>query len=191
MADILTFMGSPRHGGNTDILLGELIEAAMIHGADVEKVNLYDIDITPCIECRGCNKTGVCILDDDMANLYVRLEEADVIVVASPIFFYNITSRTQALVERAQALWIKKYVLRKDVKKTRRIGIFLSLGATKGKRLFDGVMMVMKYFFDALDVDFKGALLYRGIEEKGAIKEHRKAIEDVRSSESVLPLVCL
>ncbi len=180
--NILAFMGSPRFGGNTDILLDSFLEGASGAGAQVEKVNLYGIKLTPCIECGACDETGVCVLKDDLEDIYPRIAAADVVVVASPIFFYNISSRTQALVERSQACWTGKYVLKKGPYGGKgRKGVFLSLGATKGRLLFEGVLRVMKYFFDAIDADFGQALLYRGIEAKGAVREHGEALEQAAS----------
>jgi multimeric flavodoxin WrbA len=182
MVRILGFMGSPRLGGNTDRLLSALLSGAEAAGAFVEKVPLVARKITPCMECGGCDETGVCVVEDDMTPLYELIAGAEVVVVASPIFFYNITSRTQALVERSQAYWNRKYVLKKGpLGGRRRRGIFLSLGATKGKMLFDGVLRTMRYFFDAIDADFVGALLYRGIESKGAIGEHPTALSDAQA----------
>lgn len=180
MKKLLAFMGSPRFGGNTDIYLKEVLSAAEAYGASVEKINLYGIDITSCIECGGCDLTGVCVLNDDMRDIYSKLDEANVIIVASPVFFYNVSSRTQALVERSQALWIRKYVLKKRLLNPHRRGIFVSIGATKGKKLFDGVLMVMKYFFDAIDCPFERAFLYRNIEKKGEVRQHKEVLEEAR-----------
>lgn len=175
-------MGSPRLGGNSAILLDALLSGAEENGASVTRINLAAINITHCIECGECDTTGKCVLQDDMTEIYDQLAESDCVVVASPIFFYNITSRTQALVERSQACWTGKYFLKRGpLGGKRRRGIFLSLGATRGKMLFDGVLRVIRYFFDAVDADFEGALLYRGIESKGAIKEHPTALDEART----------
>jgi len=174
-------MGSPRSHGNTDILLETILEEAKTHGAWTQKIMLASAGITPCLECGGCDETGRCVLTDGMTPIYGMLMDADYIVVASPMFFYNITSYTQALVERAQACWMAKYILKKDRDKIKlKQGIFVSVGATKGKNLFNGSLLVMKYFFDAIDADFSGAILYKGVEKKGAIKEHPSAIDDAK-----------
>jgi multimeric flavodoxin WrbA len=187
MVQVLGFLGSPRVGGNTDILLGALLSGAEEAGATVEKVRLSARKITPCIECGKCDDTGKCVLEDDMTGLYDRIAAADVVVVASPIFFYNITSWTQALIERSQACWMGKYALKQEpLGGKRRKGIFLSLGATKGKLLFDGVLRVLRYYFDAIDADFTGALLYRGIEGKGAIRKHPDALKDAAALGRIL-----
>lgn len=182
MTKIVVFMGSPRKKGNTDLLADAFIKGAEAQGAECKKIYLNDREISPCIECGGCDKTGKCIVKDDMLEIYPLIEEADIVMVASPIFFYNITSATQALVERSQAMWIRKYVLKqKPVSDKKRTGFFISVGATRGKMLFDGACRVIRYFCDAIDVDYKGALLYRGLDAKGAVKEHETALSEAES----------
>lgn len=179
MVNILALMGSPRYGGNTDILLDRLLLVAKEAGADCEKMNLNALKMSPCIECGGCDKTGVCVLEDDMTMVYQKIAAADWVVMASPIFFYNITSMTQAVIERSQACWTGKYRLKRGLYGGKeRKGIFISLGATRGKLLFEGVTRTVRYFFDAIDASFEGALLYRGIETKGSIEEHPCALDD-------------
>lgn len=174
---VLAFQGSPRIGGNTDTLLKAFLEGARGAGAEVEKYDLYRLEFSPCIECGGCDETGECVLEDDLTPLYPKLFEAVVIVLASPIFFYNLSSRTQALVERSQACWVKKYVLKQPSSKKRH-GLFLSLGATRGKKLFEGVQRVVRYFFDALSAEYQGGLFYRGIEKRNDIQKHPSALKE-------------
>ncbi|NDY43477.1 flavodoxin family protein [Dissulfurirhabdus thermomarina] len=182
MTHVLGLAGSPRRGGNTEILLDALLEGAAGAGAAVERVRLADKKISPCIECGGCDATGVCVLDDDMTPLYDALAAADAVVLASPMFFYNITAFTQAVVERSQACWVGKHVLgRGPLGGKRRRGFFLSVGATRGARLFEGARLVVRYFFDAVDADPTGALLYRGIEKRGEIRRHPAALDEARA----------
>ena len=181
MADTLIVNGSPRKGGNTDILTDTLLESILEHGGSAEKIRLVKTKVKPCLECGGCDETGRCIIEDDGNDLFDKIAEARVLVVASPIFFYNITAITQAMVERSQACWVRKYLLKQGPwGGRRRKGIFISVGATKGKMLFDGVVRVMKYFFDAVDADYQGALLYRNTEAKGAIKRNTAAMENMK-----------
>lgn len=179
MKSVILFMGSPRKGGNTDLLSAAFLEGAESAGAAVRLVNLYSMDFSPCIECGGCDQSGECILEDDFTPVYAEIEQADIVAVASPIFFYNITSRTQALVERSQAMWIRKYVLKQDTGRKRQ-GAFLSLGATKGKMLFDGALRVVRYYMDAIGGSLEAALLLRRIEAKGEIASHPTALDSAR-----------
>ena len=131
---VLGIMGSPRKKGNTDLLLDEALRGARSEGAEVEKLTVIDLKIAPCGEFYGCLRDGKCIIDDDMQLVYPKLLEAEGIVLASPIFFYGLTSQVKALIDRCQALWVRKHVLKQvPLRPTKGKGIFISVGATKGK----------------------------------------------------------
>jgi multimeric flavodoxin WrbA len=176
---VLSIMGSPRRQSNTEILLDKALEGAREAGAEVEKVLVSKLKISPCLEIYACRKDGNCAIKDDMQLLYKKLLEADHIIFASPIFFYGITSQAKAMIDRCQALWVRRHVLGmgKEDKRVRR-GVFISIGATRGKKLFDGAVLTVKYFFDAIGVKYSGDLLVRGIDNKGQIEEHPAALED-------------
>jgi multimeric flavodoxin WrbA len=176
---VLGIMGSPRRQSNTEILLDKALEGAREAGAEVEKVLVSKLKIAPCLEIYACRKDGNCAIKDDMQSLYKKLLEADHVILASPMFFYGVTSQAKAIIDRCQALWVRKHVLGmgKEDKRERR-GVFISVGATRGKKLFDGAMLTVKYFFDAIGVKYSGDLLIRGIDNKGQIGEHPEALED-------------
>ena len=176
---VLGIMSSPRRQSNTEILLDKALEGAREAGAEVEKVLVSKLKISPCLEIYACRKEGNCAIKDDMQSLYKKLLEADHIIFASPIFFYGITSQAKAIIDRCQALWVRKHVLGmgKEDKRVRR-GLFISIGATRGKKLFDGAVLTVKYFFDAIGVKYSGDLLVRGIDNKAQIGEHPAALED-------------
>ena len=177
---VLGLFGSPRRGGNTEILLEEVLRGAEKEGAKVERLYLSDFTITPCKECHGCDETGNCIILDDMEKIYPKLLEADVVILASPIFFYGVTAWTKALIDRSQALWVRKYLLKKPSlgkEGKKRKGFFISLGATKGQKVFEGSILTVKYFFDVLNADYAGDLLFRGVEAKGDILKHPEALQ--------------
>ena len=175
----LGIMGSPRRKSNTDILLDKALEGAREAGAEVEKVLVSKLKISPCLEIYACLEDGNCAIKDDMQLLYQNLLEADHIVFASPMFFYGITSQAKAIIDRCQALWVRRHVLGmgKEDNRVRR-GVFISVGATQGKKLFDGAVLTVMYFFDAIGVKYSGDLLVRGIDKKGQIEEHPAALED-------------
>jgi multimeric flavodoxin WrbA len=176
---ILGIMGSPRKRGNTDLLLDEALRGARSQGAEVEKLMISELDISPCREIYACLRDGNCVIDDDMQQVYVKLLEADHIILASPMFFYGLTSQVKALIDRCQALWVRKHILKQlPPRTTERKGVFISVGATKGKRLFDGAILTVKYFFDAIDVQYSAELLIRGVDKKGEIKKHPTALSE-------------
>ena len=164
-------MGSPRLKGNTDLLLDAALEAARGAGAAVEKVVVDRLKIAPCKEYYGCERDGNCVIRDDMDDIYGKLLEADAVIVASPIFFYSVSAQLKALIDRCQALWMRRYVL-KNLGEKRRKGAFIAVGATRGERLFEGPVLTVKYFFQAINADYTGELLVRGVDKRGEIKDH-------------------
>jgi len=176
---VLGILGSPRKGGNTELLLDEVLRGAEAEGASVERLRLTDYSITPCRECHGCDETGQCVILDDMQKIYPKLLDADIVILASPIFFYGISGWAKSLVDRSQALWSRKYLVKdpllgKEAK--RRKGFFISVGATRGPRLFEGATLTVKYFFDAFNTEYTGELLFKGMEEKGSILKNPEAL---------------
>ncbi|MBW2090131.1 MAG: NAD(P)H-dependent oxidoreductase, partial [Deltaproteobacteria bacterium] len=122
--------------------------------------------------------------DDDMTlEIYPLLREADVIVAASPIYFYNVTAQLKALIDRSQTLWSRKYRLNiEDPQEKMRRGFLLALGATKGKNLFEGVKLTAQYFFDAVSAKNEGSLTYWRIEHPGDMEKHPTVREEVRDA---------
>jgi len=175
---ILGIMGSPRLGGNTDLLLDAALNGARSAGAEVEKIVVDKLNISPCREHYGCLEDGNCIIRDDMDALYPKLMDADGIVVASPMFFYGITAQLKALIDRGQALWARKHVLKQSWPGAGRKGAFIAVGATRGETLFDGSIATVKYFFKTIGVEYAEELLIRGVDQKGDIQKHPSALKD-------------
>ena len=175
---ILGIMGSPRLGGNTDLLLDAALDGARSAGAEVEKIVVDKLNISPCREHYGCLEDGNCIIRDDMDALYPKLLDADGIVVASPMFFYGITAQLKALIDRGQALWARKHVLKQSWPGAGRKGAFIAVGATRGETLFDGSKATVKYFFKTIGVEYAEELLIRGVDQKGDIQKHPSALKD-------------
>ena len=183
---VLGIYGSPRAGGNTDLMLDAFLEGASAAGAEVLRVYVRDLDILGCVECGYCDKAGICSQKDDMRQVYPLFEKADGIVVASPIFFYGITGQLKLLVDRSQAPYMKREIARKEGKlhepAARRKGFLLSAGATRGKRLFECAVLTVKYFFDALGLEYAGDLCLKELEDKGAVEHHPSALSDCREA---------
>jgi len=178
---VLGLQGSPRIKGNTSIFLSTFLREAERLGAHTQHLDVARKNISPCQECGTCEKEGFCPIDDDMQQIYPLLWQADIIVTATPIFFYGPTAQMKALIDRSQALWARKYVHKLvDPGRKWRRGFLLSLGATKGKNLFDGVSLTAKYFFDAVGASFDGSLTYRQIEGPGEIAKHPTALSDAK-----------
>jgi multimeric flavodoxin WrbA len=166
---VLGIWGSPRVGGNTEVLLDALLRGARDGGGEVEKVELRKLKISPCLEIYKCLETGECPIKDDMRELYPKLLAADAVILASPIFFYGVTAQAKAMIDRTQAFWARRYVLKNDFPGQQRQGVLLATAATKGKHVFMGARMATYYFFDAINVRYAAEILVREVDEKGAI----------------------
>ncbi len=180
---VMGLQGSPRKRGNTESLISAFLDEAKTHGAHCQLLDVPRMNIRPCQGCGNCEKKGFCVIDDDMQQVYPLLRQADIIVMGTPVYFYGATAQLKALIDRSQALWSRKYVHRLDDPGRKwRLGYFLSVGATKGKDLFEGITLTAKYFFDAVGAHFKGSLTYRQIEQPGDINKHSSAISDTRDT---------
>ena len=176
---VLGIYGSPRKGGNTDTLLDEALKGAKEAGAKVESLRVCDFKINPCRGCHECSKKGICVIKDEMQEIYPRLMEADIVILASPIYFYGVTGWTKALIDRCQALWARKYTLHDPAlgdQAQKKRGFFISVGGTKGQRLFEGASFTVKYFFDAFNALYAGDLLFRKVDENGDIHKYPEAL---------------
>ena len=139
---------------------------------------MRDKTISPCLEIYACKKDGRCVIEDDFQEVAAKMVQADAIILASPIFFYTVSAHTKMLMDRCQSFWAMRYFLKRPIVpgKPRRKGAFISVGATRGKRLFEGVTLTVRYFFDVLDVDLSHTLLVRGVDGKGEIFDHPEEI---------------
>lgn len=181
MVKLCAVYGSPRRRGNTSLLLKKAIEGAGDSGAEVTEIILRDKKISPCLEIYGCRESGKCVIEDDFHEVVELLLDSDGMILASPIFFYSLSAQTKILIDRCQSLWMKKYYIEKADRKNRipkRKGLFISIGATKGKKLFDGALLTVRYFFDVLDMELQRSLLYRGIDNEGDIMDHPEHLEE-------------
>jgi multimeric flavodoxin WrbA len=177
---VLGIFASPRRQGNSELLLKAFLAGAAAAGAQVEEVFLRVRKISPCLEIYHCFKDGTCPIKDDMQGLYAQLLEADVVALASPVFFYGLSAQAKAMIDRTQALWARRYVTKQDFPGGNRQGVLLCTGATKGKLLFVGCRLTAKYFFDAINVRYAAEILVRGVDEKGAINDRPEVLEQAR-----------
>ncbi len=177
---VLGLQGSPRKKGNTNYLLSTFLSAAEELGAVTRTVAVDRMNILPCKEYIVCEKKGFCPIDDDMKEVYPLLRQADVILAATPVFFYNCTAQLKALIDRSQTLWARRYKLKlTDPGHKSRRGFLLSVGATKGKNLFEGLHLTARYFFDAVSARYDGGLTYNRIEHPGDMEKHPTVAEEV------------
>lgn len=177
MDRLLAIYGSPRKGGNTDTLLDYFLQGCRHSEFTIEKVVLRMLDIQPCTSCDGCGRTGRCVFEDDMTSLYEKLSDYERIVCAFPVYFLGPPAIMKAFIDRVQALWVRRFIL-KDMPGAStpliRKGFLLSTcGYPGGERLFSCNTTIIKAFFSACGVRYSGSLVYTGLEGPHDVLESR------------------
>lgn len=104
---VLILSGSPRKNGNSDILCDQFAKGACEAGHTVEKIRVAEKNIGYCKACYACKSTGKCVIGDDMAEILQKMIDADVIVLASPVYFYSIDAQLKTLIDRTVARWLE------------------------------------------------------------------------------------
>lgn len=163
--------GSPRKKGNNDHTLGLFLNRLKTKGFQAQILPIPQLKFAFCIGCGSCEKSGWCVFEDDYAlKIAPLLRRASVVVMASPVYFYGPSGQLKAAMDRGQMFWSRKYRLKlSDPLKKRRKGYILSSAATHGDDLFTAFVLNARYFFDAIDASYAGALTFRGAEGKGAL----------------------
>ena len=168
MKKVISIMGSPRKNKNTDILLDTFTNGVLENGYTVEKINLIEKKISPCIACGYCEKTGKCIIKDDMDEIYSLFDEGDIFVIASPLYFNTVSSFTKIVIDRCQKYFSLKYSLNEVYRKGQdRTGIFISVGgAPYSHDHFNSCIGTMDFFFKSIDAKYLGNYFVSGTDKK-------------------------
>ena len=165
---VLGINGSPRKNGNTETLLDKVLEGAKSKGAKVEKVNLRDLKISPCIEAEyeKVKPDGTSIVEDDWHLVYNKIQEADAVILASPIFFGSLSAQMKAFIDRFQCVWVSKFMLNKDLFDRDRLGGFIAAEATDRKDFFENAGHIVKNLFATIRIDYAGEVLCHSVDKK-------------------------
>lgn len=180
MKNVLIILGSPRKHGNSELLARQVGEGIKKAGANADFVRVNGLNISPCQGCGGCDKTGICTIKDDMHEMYTRVDVADAVLLASPVYFYGVTGQCKIFIDRFQARWARRYLQKVEYRQDEeRKGYFLSTAATHGEKMFQCCMFTARYFFDAtgFSFDYDDSFLVNGVDEKGAVKEKYDVLE--------------
>ena len=151
---ILIINGSPRRSKNCSQIIENITKKLDENKLNYEVLNIYKMNIDYCTACGYCDKTGKCIIKDEMTPLYEEFDKSIGTIVVSPMFFQSISTKVKTLVDRTQAFYSSKYILKKpsiDVSKERR-GMFIAIGGQpKYENQFLGGQLVMDLFFKCIN----------------------------------------
>ena len=161
--NILILSGSPRKDGNTELLAEAFAKGAAAHH-HVEIVSVRDVKVNPCLGCNACflSESYSCAQKDDMAIIYEMMNQADMLVIASPVYFYGISAQLKAVIDRfhnpiRDSFHIKKMAL-------------LLVGAATLPELFDAILTEYNLCLKFFNIEDAGKVLVRGVKDKGDIK---------------------
>ena len=180
---ILGINGSPRTGGNTDILLDKALEGAKKKGARTEKVILNNLKMCPCQECEKVRDDGTCKIEDDFQPLYEKIKKSDAVILASPIFFGSLSAQTKIMIDRFQCLWRyvqKKSEIRNQKSDARKPGALILVEASKRESFLDNAKSIVKNFFATAGIGYKEELFCTGVDDKGEVLKHPDFLERAR-----------
>lgn len=167
MKKILALMGSSRINKNTDRLLDLTLKGAEDKGHKINKVYISRENISPCTGCNYCGSKGECVIKDDMVEIYDYIDNSDIFILASPLYFNTVNGTTKNLIDRCQRYWSIKYQLGKDYKRqSKRVGIFLAVGgASYSQEHFQATVPTIDLFFKAINAEYKGNYFISGTDD--------------------------
>ena len=170
--EVLVLLGSPRKQGNSTTLARQIIKGAESAGAEVETIYLNGLKIKPCQGCYGCKKKNSrgCVVDDDMQSLYPKITASDALVIATPVYWFNMTAQTKIFMDRCFGLFNADYTVNPLLRK--QIAIAMSYGDTDPFN--SGCVNALRSFQDAFR--YMGAkiagMVYGSAEEPGEISSN-------------------
>ena len=164
MSNIIILVGSMRKNGNTARLVQSFADGA-VQNNNVEIVYVADYNVNPCIGCNSCfaREGNQCFQDDDMVQIYEKLRNADIVVIASPVYFYGISAQLKAIVDRLHTPMRNTFHIKK-------LGLLL-VGAAELPNLFDPIIMQYQMVLDFFKLESIGMVLVRGVKEIGDIDD--------------------
>lgn len=177
---VVVFFGSPRIDGNTEILLREALRPIEAAGHDIVAFKLNVMNIKPCQDCGGCARTGVCVINDDMKPVYDAIRSGDRFIVASPVFFYSVSAQTKLMIDRCQAFWCEKYLLKKDLPAGPhgRKGLLLVAAGLNKEAAAVCAETVTRIFFRSISVPEHRMVAALGADGKGEVLGHPTALKE-------------
>ena len=171
--NILILSGSPRNNGNTDLLVEAFAKGAS-EKHHVEVVSVHNYKVNPCMGCNACFSSvgNACVQKDDMPVIYSKLANADMLVIASPVYFYGLSAQLKALIDRCHNPIRDTFHIRKAA--------LLLVGAASLPELFDSILTQYQLCLNFFHIEDAGHVLVRGAKEKGSVRG-TKALEEAEA----------
>lgn len=164
MKRIVVLIGSMRKGGNTDLLARAFANGASKDNV-VEIVSVSDYKVNPCAGCNSCftREGNHCFQQDDMNEIYDKLKTADILVIASPVYFYGISAQLKAIIDRLHTPIRNEFHIKKLA--------LLLVGAATLPELFDAIKVQYQLVLNFFHLEDAGMILVRGLKDIGDIEK--------------------
>ena len=181
MKKILGINASPRRRGNTEILLENFLKGASKEGAGVKEIVLNKLNFSPCQECENLGRNEICIVEDDLQELFPEVKNADVVVLASPIFFGSLSAQAKMMIDRFQCHWRAKEILKIAAEEKRKKGAFICVEASGRDDFFRNARSIVKNFFATVNAEYSGEVFCKNADEKGAVLKRPEILKEAES----------
>lgn len=176
MSTILAFNGSPRKTGNTHVLLSALLDASKAAGAQTELVHLGDVNIRECDGCHACWKGTKCAKADDMAELYAKIEAADVIVFGTPVYWYGPTGLMKLLIDRFVYFNCPANRSKIHGKRAALVIPYEDVDAATVRPVIEFFELSLRY----LEMRLAGQVIAPGVTVRGEVKNKQEFMEEAK-----------
>jgi len=174
---VIGILGSARDGGNTDLLMTEIMNESAAIGAETKTYNLAKMNIGSCFGCESCRKTGGCVRKDDMHILYDELKNADAFVIGTPIYMGEMTGQLKTFIDRCYAL--KDADRNSLIPAGRKIAVAITQGAPMPEH-YSKTPERIEYIFQGLGCASAGSVTAVGTHEKDDVLKDEAVLEKAR-----------
>jgi multimeric flavodoxin WrbA len=182
---VLGISGSPHRHGNTETLLDAFLAGGSEAGGEADKIILKDLEYSPCRGCNVCHKDGECIVKDQAIPLFDRILTIDCLAVASPIYSMGITAELKGLIDRAQYIWARKFILKTlyftDDHIRSHKGIFISTAGLSWDNVFDAAFPAITAFFNTIGFEYYDNIIANEMDKYHGISGHPTALRDAHA----------
>lgn len=181
MKKITAVNASPRKGGNTEILLSSFLSGAEEAGSEIVSFVLEEMEFSPCKECEGLGNNRKCVVHDELQELFPEAEDADILVLAAPIFFGSLSAQAKMMIDRFQCHWRAKEILKIDLGQKRKKGVFLCVEASAREDFLQNAKSIVKNYFATVNAEYSAEIFCTGVDIKEAILNRPEVLEEAKA----------
>jgi len=175
---VIGFVGSPRKNGNTDLLVQQVLQGAVAAGAESKVFYLNDLNFRGCQGCGSCKVNDKCIQQDDMTALYEEINEADAIILGSPVYMWQISGQTKLFIDRLYAFISPDFSSR--LKKGKQAVLIFSQG-NPDSNLFRQSFASLGEILKLGGLELKDTLVASGVVEAGEVAKNEALMQKARA----------